>query len=482
MLQDKLNKNETRLIQEELTKVFGPVISENITDLHFFYEGYRNKTYKAKYRDKWVQVRIPKSDDNSGIFEEKLASVFKDYLFYKDGFLIKQWHDGQDLTKIKINKTITKNLIYRVKEIHKMKLKVPSFNWYEFKINDPKYDLILKKYSNEDLVFSHNNLKRSNIIVNSLGRVKVIDYDKCFYNHPAVDVVMMHINLGISKDFLCDEFNLSDEEFDDFVYVVKAFEKAAFEQFYSHLDTPLPKISRSLQPFQTKTYNYQSSFIVQKVKDGFSNRLSTEKLNYFYFVPVCVFEDDKIIIWRWMESNSTTFITERKIRSIARAIKILHSSKVDFPPSIIINKMNKYIQRIGNEAIKNDFDSVFINNIKKWIAQFDFSSNCHNSLSLDNIFFSKNQSVFITQWDMASKGDPYLDIATLFENMGWNPEQENIFWKTYDKKCPKDFIKYRIVVQFLAYLTNKLKLDDEFQSRINQKRIKDLIFSLNNQE
>ncbi|MGX9395407.1 phosphotransferase [Mycoplasma sp. 1573] len=479
MLQDKLNKTESKLVIEELRGVFGSVISEKISDIYFYYEGFKNKTYRAKYRGEMVQIRIPKFDEDSKMTEKVIAKNFDDYLFYKDGYLIKKWYNGQDLTKIKINRTIIRNLIVEVKKLHNTKFKAPIFNWYSCKIDDTKYDMLLKKYANDDLVLCHNNIKRSNVIVNSLGKIKLIDFGACSYNYPAADAAMMYINLGISKQLLCDEFDITLTQLEDFIYLVKTREKATFSQFYSHLETPLPKIARALYPYQNKFYNYQSRFIVQKVKDGFGDRLNIDLLNEFYFVPVYVYQDDKIIIWRWMEANTTGFLTDRKIRSIARAIKILHTSKIEFPPSVLDKKIKNSLNQIGIEALKEDFDSIFIHNMRKWVSQLNLNANCHNSLSIDNIFFSKNQSVYITQWDQAAKGDPLVDIANLFENMGLNEHQEAIFWKTYGRKCPQDFIKYRVIAQFLAYLANKVKLDDEFHSRINIKRIKDLIYDWN---
>ncbi|MBU4692246.1 hypothetical protein KQ875_01380 [Mycoplasma zalophi] len=475
---EKLSKLELTKFLDEITLVFGPIITSKVSDVYFIYESFKNKTYQAKYKNIIVQIRIPKLENISATQEEIIANSFDDYLFYKDGYLIKKWFFGNDLTYVHIDKTITKNIIKEIKELQKLDIQLSEFNWYLNKIDDPQYDEIIKKHLNEDLVFCHNNINRSNILVNKSGKVKIIDFGNCSLNSKYVDPVMAHINLGIDRNILISEFNLDDKKFDEYIYIVKQYLKTGFEQFYIHQEIPIPKLSRALEPFQTKKYNYNSYFIIQKNKSSFKRNLNIKELDNFYFVPPYIYEDEKIIIWKWMERNHILTFNNMRIRALARAMKILHSSKVDFPKYNIEDRLKVLICSVGEQNIRQDFNSNMLNKIYKWILRLKPTSNCHNNLSINTIFFSKKQSVFLIGWENASKNDPFIDIAILFEHMQWNNDQEKLFWKTYQVKKPDNFIKYRIIVNFVAYLINKGKLDDEFLSRINKKRIYDLFYIL----
>ncbi|QJG67209.1 hypothetical protein [Mycoplasma phocoenae] len=479
MFINSLNANDTKALKNKLKNVFGSVITNNLTDFSYVYESYRNKTFKAKYRDEWVQIRIPKHTHIEYENEQKVIENFNDYLFYEEGFLIKKWFDGQNLERVHINKKIISNIVKEVKRLQGLHIRVSVFDWYNHKFEDDTYEAILKKYPQEDLVLSHNNLTRSNILVNNHGSIRLIDYQYAALNSKYADPASLHIAFGVDIDYLCREFELNKEKLIDFIYLVKQRRKTIFKQFYKNFNTPISKITQALRPYQYRAYNYDSRFISERITETWAKQLDMEKIKNYYFVPPYVYCDSKIIIWKWMSNNTLLYTNDRKIKSIAKAIKILHSTTLDFPKSNIYKKMTNLLINLGIEKIKDDFDSVFVNNVKKWIASFNNDTNCHNNLSMENIFFTKNQSVQFIQWDFACKSDPLFDIAILFENMMFTETQEKYFWKCYGKEQPENFIKYRICAQFIAYLINRNKLDDDFLSSLNVKRIEELLERFN---
>lgn len=113
--------------------------------------------------------------------------------------------------------------------------------------------------------------------------------------------------------------------------------------------------------------------------------------------------------------------------------------------------------------------------ILKWVKELKPDANCHNNLSLDNVFFIDENNVYIIDWSVAYYNNRFLDIAYLFESVGLSYEAENYFWKSYGISKPKDFNKYRIISNFTAYLYNKTLNGDYSLANINMKRIIDLL-------
>ncbi|MDC8913303.1 hypothetical protein PR258_02865, partial [Metamycoplasma hyosynoviae] len=98
---------EIKEIITELKGKFGSQVVSKIRDIRFYYEGFHNKTYIGKIDGVWVQIRIPKKVLNVNYENEtKIVSEFKDYLYFKDGYLIKKWFPGQDLFKVNLDEKV----------------------------------------------------------------------------------------------------------------------------------------------------------------------------------------------------------------------------------------------------------------------------------------------------------------------------------------------------------------------------------------
>ena len=87
------NKNYENIkkVSEDIKMIFGEDVAKNLSNLRFYYEGFHNQTYIGKYDDLWVQVRVPKKVVDVDYFNEMaITKTFKDYLFVKDGYIIKK--------------------------------------------------------------------------------------------------------------------------------------------------------------------------------------------------------------------------------------------------------------------------------------------------------------------------------------------------------------------------------------------------------
>ena len=149
----------------KIENIFGTNIASAIKNIRFYYEGFHNITYIGKFKNIWVQIRIPKNIlpiDYAN--ETKIVSNFKDYLYAKNGHLIKKWFPGQDLYKLNIDEKIEHGIFNCLQNFQRLDIKLNRFNWLQFNIKDQKYLDLIEKYKDEEYRLRHNNIKRHNII------------------------------------------------------------------------------------------------------------------------------------------------------------------------------------------------------------------------------------------------------------------------------------------------------------------------------
>ena len=462
---------------KDLKEVFGTNEFDDLSNIRFFYEGFNNKTYIGKLRNVWVQIRIPKKIASLNYANEtKVVLTFKDYFYAKDGYLIKKWFPGQDLYKIKITEKVEYAIFNCLTNFRKLKLPISKFNWYAYKVNDEKYYQLLEKYKDQEYVISHNNIKRHNILINKYGFVKLIDFEYVAYNSKYVDLVGLYLFLGIDKQKIIEHFQLDETIFDDYIYLVETFDKAAYKEVYEKLDIPQCKITDSFSQMQNRDYSISNKFICQKYHNQFDNRLNLKLLEQFYFVPICVYEDNDKVIWRWLDCNSVYFLNRSQIKILAHAMKTYHDSDVKFPSFILKEKVDWYMKNINLDDVYNDIGGKeIVDQILLWINDIKPDANCHNNLNLDNIFFNENYNLYIIDWSVAYYNNRFLDIAFMFENIGLSEASEAFFWLHYGIKKPDNFYKYRIISHFVAYLYNNILNGDFTMSNINVRRIKDIL-------
>ncbi|MBN0970565.1 phosphotransferase [Mycoplasma phocoeninasale] len=458
-----------------LKKEFGADLAQKISIIRFYYEDFHNKSYIGKLDNKWVQIRIPRniikiSYDN----EMEIVSHFNDYLYFKNGVVIRKWFSAVDFFKIKIDDKISWSILHCVKNFQNLNILVEKFNWLKYPIRDKKYLELVKKYKNDELVLSHNNLKRQNILVNKHGFIKLIDFEFSTLNSRYVDPVCLYF-LGINKQLIINFFGLSTQKFDDYVYMLKIYNEFVYKKIYANLSVPNNVMSASMNQYNNKNFLSPNRFIVQKNHSQFDNRLSIKSIEDFYFVPTYVYEDDNILVWKWLNCPQTQEINVRQIKILAKAMRTYHDSDHIFPEYILDKKVGWYLENIDKRVLKEDFcDKAMYAKIIKWLKEIKPDANCHNNLNLDNIFFTDNLNLYIIDWAMSYRNSRFLDIAYMFENTHLKSASEIAFWKAYEMPEPNDFYKYRIMIHFLCYLRNRTLSGDCSKAGANLHRIKEL--------
>lgn len=462
---------------EVIQSTFGKEVVDKITHARFDFKESENTYFVAKYDNVWVQIRIPKNKYSADFENEHiLIKKFKDYIFIKDGVFIKKWFPGFDLFQTKLTNAVIYSIFNCIKNFQSIKIDLKKFNWNKFKISDKKFHELLHKYKDEELVLSHNNIQKHNIIVNKYNFVKLVDFQNTSLNFPYYDYVLLYLNVGISKKMIIEFFDLDEEKFEDFLYLVNTFREAEYKKEYCNLTINKNKTHVLLNVYKAKTLSKNNRFIVHKQHNQFDNRLTIDKIESFYFVPTFIYEDDNKIIWRWINNKQTFEFNARSAKLLSKIMRIYHDSDVEFPSYILEEKVNWYLENINKKELFLEIGSNdFIEQIVDWIKNMKVDANCHNNLSSENILWGDNQNIYIIDWSVAYRSSRFLDIAFLFEKINVSTNNEEIFWRSYGYNKPKDFYKYRIISLFTEYLYCKVLNINESRAKFITSRIKQIL-------
>ncbi|MGL5591070.1 MAG: phosphotransferase [Metamycoplasmataceae bacterium] len=169
---------------------------KNVSNLKLFYEGYHNKTYKGLLIDEIVQVRISKNKRVNRNNELKLMKNSKDIIYIDERLMIKKWISGSELDTnsleclIKIKNVLTKH----------WKLRIDGIS--SFKFDDNNY------YSDSEIVLSHGDLRRKNIIVDEQKNIHLIDFEWTSYTSKYFDLAHLHLYCFFEIDEIVEVFQV----------------------------------------------------------------------------------------------------------------------------------------------------------------------------------------------------------------------------------------------------------------------------------
>jgi thiamine kinase-like enzyme len=151
-----------------------------------------------------------------------------------------------------------------------------------------------------------------------------------------------------------------------------------------------------------------------------------------------VAKDKSFVLMEFLEGGTVTFDqvrTPEACVSVAKAIKILHSS-----PVLVSNQCDclalytdVYNALVGKAGKKPEFDEA-INMLRDAYKELDkFSTekvNTHSDLNPRNIFIVDGQAKFI-DWADANSHDPFYDLALFSMFTAYTPELEKLLLQTY---------------------------------------------------
>lgn len=182
----------------------------DISDLEFYYEGNHNKTYKGLMKNEPVQIRISKNNIVNHSNEIKFFnSGYGGKVIYIDEFLmIRKWIDG----KILDNNSIDFLRKIRCSLEKQWSLKIPNISSFNLNIAD-------------DIVLSHGDLRKKNIIVSEDDNIFLIDFEWINYNTKYFDLAHLFLYCSFKINDIVEVFGIEKGKLKREIKFVKGFNK-----------------------------------------------------------------------------------------------------------------------------------------------------------------------------------------------------------------------------------------------------------------
>ena len=220
------------------------------------------------------------------------------------------------------------------------------------------------------------------------------------------------------------------------------------------------------------SYKDGDVFLQQKIYNNFNHKINYEILEKFDFVPKLISQNEVENKWEFIEGQ-TPLITDEILNSLADNLKIVHNSKIVFPPFNIAARIKEYRKIMWEKGIKIPIIHDYYKRINYIIKNQDKSTPIHSDIWEENLIQDKNGKLFICDWEFAHMGDKNFELAYIIESLRLSDEQETIFLNRYDDYNYQFINNHKELVNYLIILwnnsqTKKVFDDQEFINKLEK--------------
>ncbi|ADE19833.1 phosphotransferase [Mycoplasma crocodyli] len=426
--------------------LFPKDILENIWDVEFLSYGYHNISFKAKYQNSKVIIRVPfKSFKLEKLLENEekynvtfVGSAQDDYLvnhknegnfykqsydliYYKNGVYIKKFIEGSTLETIDFSKQendwIKEKVIKKLKEFHSKKLEnIDNFDWFTYRSDDPKFKELVEKYKDDELNLIHGDLAAKNIILDKNNNIHFIDYEWVRYGNRAFDIISLKNLLKLTNIQLSKEFGIEMEVLKDFEYLKKIFDKDAYKKVYDKLNE---YNTTSLSKYKRVYKLGQYLFKVLRESDRYT--FDTTLIESYNLTPIIYYRDKNYEISEFIYKKQfgryvdmTTPVWNAVLKLSQIRVKSLEGVKFDELPVVI------YINNYYKDKPKKRLIAFILNQVR---LHTNLTHLVHYDIKYGNHIYTENKKVKFVDFTYASIGDisyNYANIASSLRNHSYD--------------------------------------------------------------
>ncbi|MBZ4195446.1 phosphotransferase [Mycoplasma sp. 1331] len=429
-------------------------IFEKISNIKLIYKGFHNYTFKCLYENEMCQLRIPASNLVNHEIESIILQKLETTLYYKNGVLIRKWFEGETLENVNLSAKIQKNVINQIKQFHTLDVDVPEINFFAYGKGTKRYQELVKKYTNKaNLVTSHCDLSAKNILINKYNDIELIDFEWVRKAHPFFDAITLVQSLGFDKKIVKEMFKISEIEFDEMSYITNEFRENAYKKTYSNI--LINEDTKKLNNGYTNTsYVKNDLFIQKKNKNGFNHLNPLKIFNDLECVENVIYEDDEIIVRKFINNKEIDFNDEIIQNKIIKSIAEVHLSKIKLPKNQIAIRIEKYLRKLKNHS---KFNEIFNNEIKDKIVKnaYELTNEVasHNDLNRENIIMNTSGKIKFIDFEYSSMNSKYFDLAYHCSDLDYDKDSELRILNFYSKNTKfeldlNEYYRVKAIVNF----------------------------------
>lgn len=229
-----------------------------------------------------------------------------------------------------------------------------------------------------------------------------------------------------------------------------------------------------------KVFKDGDKVIVNKTMTSFNHKINYNLLKKFDFVPELIENNEKQIIWKYVDGENLAKPNYEDLSKIAKILRKIHTSDIKLPKNNLKQRIQAYLRIIHENKFLNI--PAIENNWKYMMRLLSKMSNqnpCHNDVWWENIIKDKNDKIWIVDWEYATMGDKHFDLAYYIESNYLNEDEENVFLSSYNATekfqayIPQWMDRYKLLVNWItliwAYAQESLPFPiNKIENRINE--------------
>lgn len=226
------------------------------------------------------------------------------------------------------------------------------------------------------------------------------------------------------------------------------------------------------------SYRIDNTFLQIKNYNNFNHQINYELLKDFDFVPKLISNDQKEIVWEYVEGNEPV-VDLNNIKAITNQIKQLHNSNLNFPKNNLKQRVQYYRQKMVELNSGIEIIDKYANLIDDILDKMDHSTPLHNDLFPFNMIETKNKIYFV-DWEYATMGDKHFELAYLIETSNMNSECEKVFLDLYNDYDSYKLLLNKIFVNYIVILWIRTQTSAPYNTTFFEQKIINYVTKLTN--
>ncbi|WP_434328661.1 phosphotransferase [Mycoplasma capricolum subsp. capricolum] len=226
------------------------------------------------------------------------------------------------------------------------------------------------------------------------------------------------------------------------------------------------------------SYRIDNTFLQIKNYNNFNHQINYELLKDFDFVPKLISNDQKEIVWEYVEGNEPV-VDLNNIKAITNQIKQLHNSNLNFPKNNLKQRVQYYRQKMIELNSGIEIIDKYANLIDEILDKMEHSTPLHNDLFPFNMIETKNKIYFV-DWEYATMGDKHFELAYLIETSNMNSECEKVFLDLYNDYDSYKLLLNKIFVNYIVILWIRTQTSAPYNTTFFEQKIINYVTKLTN--
>lgn len=200
------------------------------------------------------------------------------------------------------------------------------------------------------------------------------------------------------------------------------------------------------------SYKKDGNFVQEKIKNGLNHQSDYNELKVFHFVPKLISNTEKESVWEWIEGKNLTNPSDDDLKKIALMIKEIHHSKIKLSPFNLARRIKEYRKHYQNKQVKIPVIDTLYKRINLILRNMDKTTPIHADIWQNNILKTKDNELFLIDWEYAHMGDIHFELAYIIESFRLNEKQEKNLLDTYHDYNSLFLHNNKILVHYLIVL------------------------------